>query len=413
MKDTLVKKYARALVEVGVNLQPGETVVLQADTESLPLAREITKVSYEKGARDVQVRIDDPWIEHERIQGTAAEELGEEPEWEKESLDYYLRREKRVQIGIHSSHPDLNSDCDPASLQAYFKAKNDLRNVIRNYIHKGTLKWTGSCWPCREWAEKVYPELSSDEALEQLEKDLCAFMHVSEDTDPVEEWHKHLDTLADRSHKLNSYQFDRVHITSELGTDIEIGLIKNHIWVSAGEMGSTNVSEPYVANMPSYEVFNAPNWRRVNGIAYASFPLLMSGKLVKDFWIRFEEGRAVECGASQNVDALEAALFRNENTRHLGEVALVSKRSPIKQTGRIFYNGLIDENAACHLAFGSSFPDCVQGGTDMTEEELYALGVNFAVSHNDFMIGTDDTKIAGICEDGTEVVIMEHGDFVI
>ncbi|MBO7697660.1 MAG: aminopeptidase, partial [Erysipelotrichaceae bacterium] len=149
------------------------------------------------------------------------------------------------------------------------------------------------------------------------------------------------------------------------------------------------------------------------GIAYASFPLMMSGKLVKDFWIRFKDGKAIDCGASENVEMLKDALFKDETTRQLGEVALVSKQSPIRKLGRIFYNGLIDENAACHLAFGSSFPDCVKGGTDMSEEELKSIGVNFSVSHNDFMIGTDDIKVVGITHEGKEVTVMEHGDFVI
>ena len=190
-------------------------------------------------------------------------------------------------------------------------------------------------------------------------------------------------------------------------------LVEGHIWCSAGEMGAQNVNAPYVANMPTEEVFTDPDFRSVNGIAYASFPLFMSGKLVTDFWIRFENGKAVDCSASNNVDFLREALFRDETTRQLGEVALVSKKSPIRQMGRIFYNGLIDENAACHLAFGASFPDCVKGGTEMTREDLIARGVNFSVSHNDFMIGTDDIRIVGITYDGQQVTVMEHGDFVI
>ena len=178
-------------------------------------------------------------------------------------------------------------------------------------------------------------------------------------------------------------------------------------------MGSSKVSEPYVANMPTEEIFTDPDYRTVNGIAYASFPLMMSGKLVTDFSITFKDGKAVDCYASNNEELLRDALFKNEHSRCLGEVALVSKYSPIKQMDTVFFNGLIDENAASHLAFGTSFPSNIKGGSEMSTEELLAHGVNVATNHNDFMIGTLETKIVGTTYDGKEVVIMEHGDFVI
>lgn len=412
MKQILTEKLARVLLQVGVNLKEGETVLLQTDTNSLSLAREITKQAFELGARDVQVRIDDPYINYERIKGASSEVLAEASEWEKESIDSVLRDGKGVQLGLMVTYPDLYNDLDTDKLLAFAKMKNDLRNIVRNYIHKGVLKWTGTIYPNLEWARKVYPELSDDEAYKTLEEAICLMMRVDEDSDPVENWKRHCEELSVRSAKLNDYNFKSLHITSELGTDIRMDLVKGHIWCSAGEMGEQKVNAPYVANMPTEEVFTDPDFRSVNGIAYASFPLIMSGKLVKDFWIRFENGEAVDCGASENVDVLKDALFKDETTRRLGEVALVSKQSPIRKLGRVFYNGLIDENAACHLAFGASFPDCVRGGTDMSEEELKDLGVNFSVSHDDFMIGSDDIKVVGITHDGKEVSIMEHGDFV-
>ena len=413
MDKILTEKLARGLLEVGVNLKEGESVLLQTDTNALELSREITKQAFELGAKDVQVRIDDPYINHERVKGAAKEILRKPLDWEKESIDSVLKDGKGVQLGIGVSYPDLNSDLDSDKLLAFSQMKNDLRNIVRSYIHKGVLKWTGTAYPSLEWARKVYPELNDEEAYKALEDAICLMMRVDHDSDPVENWKKHCEELSVRSAKLNSYNFKSLHITSELGTDITMDLVENHIWCSAGEMGEQKVNAPYVANMPTEEVFTDPDFRSVNGIACASFPLLMSGKPVKDFWIRFENGKAVDCGASENVEMLKDALFKDETTRQLGEVALVSKQSPIRKLNRIFYNGLIDENAACHLAFGSSFPDCVKGGTDMSEEELKALGVNFSVSHNDFMIGSDDTKVVGITHDGKEVTIMEHGDFVI
>ena len=408
-----LEKLAKVLVRTGVNLQEGETLVLQTDTSSLDLAREVTKEAFAAGAKDVEAFIDDPEINHFKALYCSPETLKELPEWKKESIDSILRTGMGVQMGIRATRPSLNADVPDENLKAQFYSGNELRNVVRNYIHQGCLKWTGTVYPSMEWAKKVFPEYPDDEAYAKLEDAICKMMRVDADSDPVENWKKHCEELSVRSKKLNDYNFKSLHITSELGTDLTMDLVKDHIWCSAGEMGSQNVNAPYVANMPTEEVFTDPDFRSVNGIAYASFPLFMSGKLVTDFSITFKDGKAVDCAASNNVEFLREALFRDETTRQLGEVALVSKKSPIRQMGRIFYNGLIDENAACHLAFGSSFPDCVKNGTEMSKEELIGRGVNFSVSHNDFMIGTDDIKVVGTTYDGKEVTIMEHGDFVI
>ncbi|MCR4633893.1 MAG: aminopeptidase [Erysipelotrichaceae bacterium] len=413
MNKWQLEKLARVLIRTGVNLQEGETVLLQTDTLAIDLAREITKEAFAAGAADVEAFIDDAEINHLKALNCTPEKLKELPAWKKESFDSILRTGKGVQLGVRASRPSLNQDVPDANLKAQFYASNELRNVVRHYIHQGCLKWTGTIYPSLEWAKKVFPEYDDETAYAKLEEAICKMMRVDADSDPVENWKKHCEELAARSKKLNDLNFKSLHITSELGTDLKMDLVEDHIWCSAGEMGSQNVNAPYVANMPTEEVFTDPDFRSVNGIAYASFPLFISGKLVKDFSITFENGKAVDCNASENVEFLREALFRDETTRQLGEVALVSKRSPIRQMGRIFYNGLIDENAACHLAFGTSFPDCVKNGTNLTKEELIAKGVNFSVSHNDFMIGTDDIKVVGTTHDGRQVTIMEHGDFVL
>ena len=412
MNDVRLAKYARVLLEVGVNLQKGQILVLQASTDALKLAREVTKIAFEMGAKDVILHLEDPEVEHLRAKNCDVETLRDVPEWKKESLDYYLRQDC-VQMGLMCSYPTLNNDVPSEKLLAKGYSSNEVRNVVRKHIHAGTLKWTGTACASMDWAKTLYPELSDEDAFLKLEDDICKMMRVDDETDPVENWKQHCNEMHEVSTKLNDYNFKSLHITSELGTDITMDLVKGHIWTSAADMGDSLVSEPYVANMPTEEIFTDPDYRSVNGIAYASFPLMMSGKLVTDFSITFKDGKAVDCHASNNEELLRDALFKNEGTRRLGEVALVSKKSPIKQMDRVFYNGLIDENAACHLAFGQSFSSNIKGGAKMSEEELFANGVNVATSHNDFMIGTLDTKVVGTTYDGKEVVIMEHGDFVI
>ncbi len=413
MKQTRLEKTARALLKVGVNIQPGQVLVLQSSPQEVELARELTKQAFEMGAKDVIVHFEDAFVDHYRALYCDVETLKEVPEWRKEQLDYYFRQGNAVQLGTMPMNPTLNEDVPKDKLLALMFSKNEVRNVVRKYIHKGELKWTGTVRPTYDWAKKLYPDLAVEDAFIKLDNQICEMLRVDDETDPVENWKVHCENLGKVSKKLNDYNFKSLHITTELGTDITMDLVKDHIWTSAADMGSSKVSEPYVANMPTEEVFTDPDFRTVNGIAVASFPLMVSGKLVTDFAITFKDGSAVDCTAKENVDFLKDALFRTETTRCLGEVALVSKNSPIKKMGQVFYNGLIDENAACHLAFGSSFPSNIKGGADMSKEELMAHGVNVAPSHNDFMIGTEKTKIVGTTFDGKEVVIMEDGDFVI
>lgn len=412
MNPVRLKKYAQVLLEIGVNFQKNQILLLQTCTDALDLARYLTDQAFAMGAKDVIVHLEDAQIEHLRALHCNKETLKELPEWKKESLDYYLCQDC-VQMSLMGSYPTLNEDVSGENLLAKNASNNELRNVVRKHIHAGTLKWTGTVYPNVNWAKKVYPELNEKEALIQLEEALCKMMRIDDESDPVENWYDHCESLGKISAKLNDYNFKSLHITSELGTDITMDLVKDHIWTSAADMGSSKVKEPYVANMPTEEIFTDPDYRSVNGIAYASFPLMMSGKLVTDFSITFKDGMAVDCHASDNEDLLWDALFKNETTRRLGEVALVSKNSPIKQMNRIFYNGLIDENAACHLAFGQSFSSNIKNGVSMSDQELLEHGVNVATSHNDFMIGTPETKVVGITYDGRNIVIMEHGDFVI
>lgn len=411
MEEALLDKFARVLVETGINLQKGQYLLLQTSTDSLDLARKVVEHAFALGARDVEVVIEDPEIKKIRGLYGDKETLSIMPDAKKNYLDYYLNQDC-CQMSIMSSRPNGMEGVSTENALAISKADNDLRNVVRKHIHAGTLPWTGTVYANVDWAKKVFSEYEEDEALAKLEEALAKMMRLDTD-DPVKAWEEHCNNMSKVSAKLNEYDFASLHIETELGTDITLPLVEGHIWTSAADMGDSLVKVPYVANMPTEEVFTDPHRELANGIAYASYPLMMSGKLVKDFWIRFENGLAVDCGASENLECLQAALFKDDYTRRLGEVALVSKNSPITKMNRVFYNGLIDENAASHLAFGQSFSSNIKNGSKMSEEELLAHGVNVASCHNDFMIGTPKMKVTGIRKDGTVVKVMEEGDFVL
>ncbi len=410
MDELRKRKYAQMLVKVGVNLQAGQYLIIQTIPEALELANCVTEEAFKAGAKDVIVFIEDPKINHLRAQYAEQEVLRAVPQWKLDQLDFYLSQDA-CQLSLMGTYPTLNKDIASDKLLSINAANNDVRNVIRKYIHKGILQWTGTAVATQEWANTVYPELDEIKAFDALEDALCKMTRVEPQSDVVKSWAKHCVALAKRAKSLNEYNFKSLHITTELGTDITMDLVIDHIWSSAGELSSGKHRVPYVANIPTEEIFTDPHCFKVNGIVYASKPLLMSGKLVTDFNISFKDGYAMDCFAQSNEDVLRDALFKDEGTRRLGEVALVSKFSPINQMNRVFFNGLIDENASSHLAFGSSFPSCIKNGLNMNKEELLAQGVNVAVSHNDFMIGTDDMKVVGIKHDGQEIVIMVHGDF--
>jgi len=194
-----------------------------------------------------------------------------------------------------------------------------------------------------------------------------------------------------------------------MGTDLTIRLPENHIWIGAGETTSTGVN--FVANIPTEEIFTAPCWDGVDGRIYASMPLSLNGNLVKDFYMDFEKGKIVDVHASEGEEYLRKSLAIDDGSSYLGEVALVPYDSPIRNTGILFYNTLFDENAYCHLAFGSAYPTCVKGGQELDAEGQKSIGLNQSINHVDFMVGTADLSIVGTTLDGTQIPVFRDGNF--
>ena len=236
--------------------------------------------------------------------------------------------------------------------------------------------------PSVEWARVVFPDLSDEEAFEKLGDAIFAVTRVSEDNDPIAEWEAHDKELMEHARKLNEYNFKELHFTSASGTDLTVGLVKDHIW--AGGCGKI----------------------------VASKPLSYNGKVIEDFWFRFENGKVVDFDARKEKEALKQLLEFDEGSAYLGEVALVPYDSPVSRSGILFFDTLYDENAACHLALGRPYPENIKGGEQMSKEELLAHGANDSLQHEDFMFGTADMDIDGIKEDGSVIPIFRKGNFV-
>lgn len=405
------KKYAELIIKEALAVQKRENPILwiNANTENLPFARELTKMAYECGAAEVKVNINDEVLSRLNMEGMSEERLAHFGEYKlDERMDYI--KDGVAFISITGSDPDLFKGIDPKRLQIRNRASSKVMKPAMKYTMNDINSWTVVGYPTKAWAKNVFPDLDEDEAFERLKTEIFKTVRLDHE-DPVAAWEEHLDKLAKRGEVLNNLQLKELHYKTDRGTDFKIGLPENHIWVGAESKDDRGYR--FLPNLPTEEIFTAPDNRVAEGIVYATKPLNLSGSLVEDFWIRFEGGKAVEVGAKKGEDQLKELISRDEGACRLGEVALVSVKSPINTSGLIFYNTLFDENASCHLALGAAYPTCVEGGVDMNDEELKAHGINDSQIHDDFMIGDETLSIVGIDKDGKEHQIFKNGDFVI
>lgn len=405
------KKYAELIIKEALAVQKRENPIIwiNANTENLPFARELTKMAYECGAAEVKVNINDEVLSRLNMEGMSEERLAHFGEYKlDERMDYI--KDGVAFISITGSDPDLFKGIDPKRLQIRNRASSKVMKPAMKYTMNDINSWTVVGYPTKAWAKNVFPDLDEDEAFERLKTEIFKTVRLDHE-DPVAAWEDHLDKLAKRGEVLNNLQLKELHYKTDRGTDFKIGLPENHIWVGAESKDDRGYR--FLPNLPTEEIFTAPDNRVAEGIVYATKPLNLSGSLVEDFWIRFEDGKAVEVGAKKGEDQLKELISRDEGACRLGEVALVSVKSPINTSGLIFYNTLFDENASCHLALGAAYPTCVEGGVDMNDEELKAHGINDSQIHDDFMIGDETLSIVGIDKDGKEHQIFKNGDFVI
>ncbi len=406
--EKMYDKLAELIVKKGVNVQKGQPVVIRADLHDAAFVKKVVRCAYEAGAKYVSVDWSDSDLSKMSFKYQSIETLSEVPQWRYDKMKYQ-NDGGACFISILSEEPGVMADVDGEKIKAaniaYYTKMNDLMNYTLN--NEG--QWTAVGVPSLAWAKVVFPDLPEEEAFEKLGDAIFAVTRVTEDNDPIAEWTKHDEEMLGYAKRMNEGNFKKLHFTSELGTDLYVELVDGHIWVAGG--GTTPAGVFFDPNMPTEECFSMPAKTGTNGIVYASKPLDYHGKLIKDFWLRFENGKVVEFDAKEEKEALAQLLSFDEGASRLGEVALVPYDSPVSQSGVLFFNTLYDENAACHLAFGKPYPENIQGGNKMSEEELKAHGANDSLLHVDFMIGTREMSIDGIREDGTVVPVFRNGNF--
>ena len=406
MTKTALKKYAKLIVKCGINLKRGQEVMITAEVDQPDFVKLVTEECYRAGAKKVTVDFGSAAIAALHAKYRKEDVLGTLEEWE---LKKWERQAEVIPCKIYlvSEDPDAFEGIDQAKYARAMAKRSKLIKPIRAKM-ENKYQWCIAAVPGKKWAEKIFPGVRSSLAEKMLWDAILSCSRV--DDDPIKAWKEHNEDLAKRCDYLNSLRIKSLHITSSNGTDLTVGLIPDVLFMGGGEyaLGSGIYYNP---NIPSEEVFTSPMKGEAEGIVYSSRPLVCGGVLVEDFYVKFEGGKAVEIGAKKNADALRELIKMDENAAYLGEVALVPYSSPIRKSGLLFYNTLFDENAACHLALGRGFTNLVKGYEKLTEDECHAKGINDSIVHEDFMIGTCDTSVTAICEDGREVKIFEGGEW--
>ncbi|WHY77926.1 aminopeptidase [Neobacillus sp. WH10] len=406
--DENLQKYAKLLVAKGINVQPGDWVKMTITVDQAPLARFITKEAYALGAEKVIVKWSDDEISKLHYLHQPIEVLTNIPEYEIQESEDHVLNHRVSRLSIVSSDPGLLNEVDPAKIAAYQNVYGKAFSAQRIATQNDDLKWTVAAAAEAGWASKVFPDLAtSEEQVDALWDQIFKTCRVYAE-DPIAAWDDHKKTLNEKAAKLNEIQFDALHYTAP-GTDLTLGLPKNHIWACAESYNPKG--EEFIANMPTEEVFTAPDTHRMEGVVRSTKPLSYAGTLIEGIEVHFKDGKIVDISAEKGDETIKKLVFDNEGGTGLGEVALVPDPSPISQSGITFFTTLFDENASNHLAIGAAYPTTIQGGTKMSQEELLKHGMNTSTVHVDFMIGSDKMDIDGIKHDGTIVPIFRNGDW--
>lgn len=399
-----LKKYAELIVSIGVNVREGQTVVLAISVEQVALARLIVKAAYNKGAKDVIVKWQDDAINRLFLENSQSLEIV--PLSQKMELDEHLEAEAS-RISVISSNPKALFGVDTDRIKKRQFVMGEAMQKMRRATQNNDISWTVVAAASPEWAKLVFPEVSEKEAVNQLWEAIFKSVRLDKEN-PIKAWQEHDSFLAKKAYELNQYQFSALHYQAP-ETDLIIGLPKNHLWEGAGAINKNGAA--FMPNMPTEEVFTAPDRNRVDGYVTSTKPLSYAGIVFEKLKFTFKNGKIVDYFASNDEEVLKNLLETDEGSKFLGEVALVPDPSPISQSGITFFNTLFDENASNHLAIGSAYSFSIKNGTSMSDEKLLESGLNRSQVHVDFMIGSKEMSIDGIQPDGTRIPVFKSGDW--
>lgn len=405
--DVLSQKYADLITSVGVNVQKGQDIVIYADVEQVPLVHKIVDSAYARGANNVMIEWQDIHIQREFLKNANEDSLTNIPAWVSVRAEELMGKHT-TRISLISADPDGLSSVDGDRVSAYQQAYQRANQAVRKATMNNDVSWLVVAASGQAWAEKVFPELSGEAATDRLWEEIFKITRVGVENDVIADWMAHVNKLKEKAQWLNDLNFKELHYKSAV-TDLTVGLAEDHLWEAADSIDKAG--NMFVANMPTEEVFTAPDYRNIHGTVTSTKPLSYAGVLINDIKLTFENGHVVEAHASTGEAVLQQLIKTDEGGSSLGEVSLVPDPSPISQSGIVFYNTLIDENASDHLALGAAYPFNLKGGTQMDVEARKAKGQNDSLVHVDFMMGSADMDIDGITYDGQVVPVFRNGDW--
>jgi aminopeptidase len=407
-EDELLDSYARLIIRVGVNLQEKQEMVLNAPIECADFARRVMREAYTAGAHDVTLVWQDEKAAHIRYEMAKKEVFTEFPDW-RHALYTDLAEQGAAFVTIHASDPEIFRDIEPEKMTLAQQSAGAALLEYRNRLMENRNSWCIASVPTAGWARKVFPDGTVEEAEQKLWQVILRTVRVKGGQDAVSAWQEHIAFLHKAAAFMNQHDFQFLHYRNSLGTDLVVELPEGHIWAGGSELTAGGV--PFVANLPTEEIYTLPKRDGINGVVVAAKPLNYHGNLIEDFRFTFKAGRVVDYKAGRGQKILQELLATDEGADFLGEVALVPYDSPISRSGLLFYNTLFDENASCHLALGKAYPTCLKGGADMDSVTLLQHGVNDSLVHEDFMVGTRDLSIEGTTRSGERITVFKDGNF--
>ncbi|MBW8012429.1 MAG: aminopeptidase [Chloroflexi bacterium] len=409
-----LNKYADLVLEIGLNLQRGQRLIIAGPSpyagvsiQAAPLVRAITANAYMRGARFVDVMWGDDQIFLERFKNAPHDSFEEFPPGRSSGMLDYAENGDCL-LFIIANDPDLLAGQDPELVAQVQKTAAEKRRPTAEYQRRNDISWAGIAASVPSWAAKVFPDAPEDEQDANLWQKIFEICRVDRE-DPISAWREHTKALKQRCSFLNQKQYSALNFEGP-GTDLKIGLPQGHMWM--GGSTSNKDGNTFTANLPTEEVFTLPHRGQTEGIISATKPLSYAGSLIGDFSLTFKEGKVVKVNAKKGEAILNKVIENDEGASRLGEVALVPHNSPISQTGLLFYNTLIDENASNHIAIGSAYRFCLQDGIGMSEEEFAAAGGNTSLIHVDFMTGSAEIKVDGLTAEGDSEPVMRSGEWV-
>ena len=404
--ETKLDRLAEVIVSTGLNIAPGQQLVLTASAEALPLVRRVTAAAYRAGASLVTAILSDEDVTRARYQFAADDSFDTAADWLfKGMAEAYDANAARLHIA--ADNPMALAGEDPAKVGRAAKAHAAAYQPALAKIAGFEINWNIAAYPGRAWSQLVFPDLNGEDAQAALAEAIFAASRVNED-DPTAAWDAHNTNLAARRDWLNDQNFASLHFRGP-NADLIVGLADEHLWAGGASKAKNGITcNP---NIPTEEVFTTPHKDKVDGWVRASKPLAHQGTLIEGIEVRFEAGRITEAKADKGEEVFLSLIDTDEGARRIGEVALVPHASPISESGLLFYNTLFDENAACHIALGQCYKDCLRDGGNQTDEAIAARGGNKSLIHVDWMIGGPETEIDGVTQSGDRVPVFRDGNW--